>query len=384
MRVFNHTPFAQLVYANEDAQARLFNILIVKATYAFDAEFNLCASPEQEPLNFSDQCHEDVNTSALRYPSDLVPFKPQAEVLLTANAFAPGPALAQWRCGFGLRGAAGQIRAELDVTGPREWRPRWRRSPNADEPASAADPDFLGWDLTEPEPVSTVPLRYELAFGGLQPRGAEILADERNPLGCGWVDRDWTDHRLPQRVPQILQPGVPISDPYHCPAPTGFGPIPPAWLPRRPLGGTYDAAWRAERWPHWAKDYDFAFHNSAPPFLRLPGGFSGDEQILLHHLRPEKPDITFWLPGEAVVARLTATDGTSRQMALRADTLLLDLTAERPEDCLVTLTWRLALLEQDWAELCIETAAVGQDGLEPAPHPAALFPFALEASPHDQ
>lgn len=384
MQVENHTPFAQLVYANEDAQARMFNILIVKATYALDAEFHLKQSPEQEPLNFSDLCHADFNTSALRYPSDLVPFKPQAEVILTADAHAPdGNAMSRWQCGLALQGISHRQSAEVEVCGPRQWQPRWRHEVTDIAPRNGHHPDFRGWHLSDPAPVRRVPLRYELASGGGLVQDDIVTVDERNPLGCGWIDRDLTDHLVPQPAPQILAPGTVLTDPYARPEPVGLGPIPPAWLPRRPLGGTYDAAWLQKRWPHWPEDYDFAYHNSAPAALRWPGFLAGNEAILLHHLRPERPDIVLWLPGEAVVAQMTDLQGRITRFALNADTLFLDLTEDRPEDCLITLTWRLALREADWAELVVETCPVGSPGLTPAPHPADLFDIKSEVS-HEQ
>ena len=375
MLVENHTPFAQMVHANEDSHARLFDILIVKATFCLSDHFSLSIAPEQEPLNFTDHCHSEVNQTSLRYPSDLVPYKPKTDIIVIADAWSPGQSPAQeWVAGIGIRGPDFTRSAEAKVTGPRNWLPRWRGSIDDDEGfRKGDDPRFLGWDISEPASVQKVPLRWELAFGGPQHRGDEILVDERNPIGRGWIDRDLTDHRYPVAAPQILPSNAAVPDPYQTPAPFNLGPIPPAWLPRRPLGGTYDADWVQNRWPHWPKDYDFAYHNSAPGPLQLDRFLQGNEQILLSNLRPENPQISFVLPGLRVNARLIDSSGAQHVYRANADTLYLDLTEERAEDCLICVTWRLPFLQRNWAELHVEASLSEVPDSLPAPHPHDLF-----------
>src|SRR5580765_4503381 len=46
-------------------------------------------APEQEPTNDEDEYWNDDPARSLHAPSDLVPFKPRADVLLVGSAFAP-------------------------------------------------------------------------------------------------------------------------------------------------------------------------------------------------------------------------------------------------------------------------------------------------------
>ena len=362
MRVRNLTPFAQLIYANEDAQGRLFDILIVKQSYHLTEDFTLAQSPEQEPLNFSDTCFGEVNVTSLRYPSDLVPYKPATDVIVIADAFTPdGRAAPQWEVAV----QAGTVLQRLQVSGPREWQRRRGQ-----------------WRLTDPQPVTRLPLRYELAYGGecAGPRDS-LLTDERNPIGRGMADSGQHPKDQPIPAPQVLAAGTTLSDPFRKLEPAGFGPVPPAWLPRRPLGGTYDDDWLENTWPHWASDYDFAFHNSAARGMKAKGFLQGDEMIRLTGLHPDRAEITFRLPGDTVIAHLIDRDNQRRMVRLNLDTVYIDILDAAPEDCLISLTWRMAFLDSDisWLEIDSEGHAnpmrvlTDDKTLYPALHPSDLF-----------
>ncbi|RJE88241.1 DUF2169 family type VI secretion system accessory protein [Paracoccus onubensis] len=363
MRIRNLTPFAQLVFANEDAEGRLFDILIVKQSYHLNREFELQQSPEQEPLNFTDRCFGDINETSLRYPSDLVAYKPATDVIVIADAFAPkGEPATQWQVSVQI----GPVRKSLHVTGPREWQRKLRK-----------------WNLTDPEPVLRVALRYECTYGGEYPGPDDrIVTDERNPLGSGFVHPEYRSRDEPIPAPQILTSGERLDNPFRRLDPAGIGPIPPAWLPRRPLGGTYDDEWLANTWPHWAKDYDFAFHNSAAEGLKSKGFLQGDEPVHLTGLHPERHQINFDLPGNPIIARLIDHEDWCRSVRLNLDTIYIDILDAEPEDCLISLTWRLTFLEEQVKWLEIDCAATPNrlcemtedQQLHPAPHPSELFP----------
>lgn len=353
MQIRNATPHAHLVYSNEDARARLFNILIVKQSFHLNADFQLCASPEQEPLNFSDLCYEDFNTSSLRCPSDLVPFKPCGEITVIADAFAPGGHGAEtWTCGVEINGAHQRLAKQVRVYGKRQWHP--------------------AWTLGKPEPVNRVPIRYEHAFGGMTGADDAQIPFEQNPLGTGWIDAKSTDRSRPIPAPQLELAGAPIESPFATSVPAGLGPIPPAWLPRRPLGGTYDDAWVNGRWPHWPLDYDFAYHLSAPKDQHWTGFFQGDEVLRFDGLRPEAPSFTVTLPGQAVFARFRRETGDVTIERCNLDTIYVDLLADDPEDCLITLSWRLCFLESGMSSCTVFTGSVAMSA-DAAPHPDALF-----------
>lgn len=360
MIVGSDTPFPNLVYTNEDAHARLFNILIVKATYILDEEGYLAPDVEQEPLNFTDRCFGDVNVTSLRVPSDLVPFKPATDVIVNAVASTPkSEPQARWTSSLRV----GDKNWALDISGPMQWMPR----------------RYGKWDLSEPEPVRVVPLTYEMTFGGeFVGDDGTIVTEERNPLGRGYFDPS-AKSRSPVPAAQVLWAGTEISHPWEMMEPASFGAIPPAWLPRRPLGGTYDEAWLEQVWPHWAKDYDFAFHNSAHPKLICSDGLTGKEQVQLINLHPEAADISFTLPGDDILAMFTDVEGQRHWTPLRLDTVLIDLADKPLSELRVQLSWRVPFLSADVAEIDIRSRLCSGPGLPPkhllgpAPTPAALF-----------
>ena len=349
-RVQNFTVFPNFRYYSWDTAKREFGVVIVKATYEIGADGTLAIAEEQAPMMFTDSCHGEVNKTALWHPSDMVPVKPHGDIIVNAVAHAPGGVPARdWLCGLRVEGRTHRLEKLLRVTGPRQWVPEWRPELREGEVAQWRDHRrrFKGWTLTAPEPAVSVPIRHELAYGGLLPMGIDdagapiVRANHYNPLGRGWIDPEWTDHTSPVLAPQIEAAGHPVVEPHEALPPQGLGPIPPAWLPRRPLGGTYDQAWKDEVWPGWPIDYDFAYHNSAHPDLHWPGFFDGMERLTLLNLIPGQERATICLPGSMVQAKLIRTDRTSERQVMNLDTIFLDIAAPDPADHRVYLSWRL-------------------------------------------
>ena len=345
----NYTPYANFRYYSLDNQGAEFGVVIVKATFELTEDGRLEVSGEQAPLVMTDRCHGAVNETSLRHPSDLVPYKPQGELLVNAVAHAPGGEPSpSWLCGLSMEGGGHRLEKALRVTGQRWWMPTWARElePHEADDWQAHREDFEGWRLGEPEPALSVPLRWEHAYGGEMPRalledGAALIdANEHNPLGVGWIDEETTNCVHPVPAPRIEDPDHPVSDPYEELVPQGLAPIPPAWLPRRPLGGTYDANWVENVWPNWPADYDFAYHLSSPQGMRWPSFFSGRERLWLRNLLPGGGEVALTLPGVGVEARFVEPHGgrDSRRMSL--DTVFLDLAVEPPEPRRVYLSWR--------------------------------------------
>lgn len=103
--------------------------------------------------------------------------------------------------------------------------------------------------------------------------------------------------------------------------------------------------------------------------------------IRLTGLHPEKAEITLHLPGDTVIAHLLDRDGQRRMVRLNLDTVYIDILDAAPEDCLISLTWRMAFLDRDveWLEIDSEShanpirALASDKVLYPAPHPSELF-----------
>jgi hypothetical protein len=347
----NYTPYPNFRYYSRDKDDREFGIVIVKATYELAPSGRLLRTEEQAPMVFTDKCHGAVNVTSLWHPSDLVPNKPATDIIINgvARTLENKPEKA-WNCGI-LVEDGDEVRVEklLRVTGPRAWRPVWKRTLSEREQADwkSHRQAFDRWELSEPEPVHEVPLRWENAYGGEIAKGPDkdgkttLDTDERNPLGCGKIDPEWTDHTKPVRAPQIEAKDESITVPYQSCYPQNLGPLPPAWLPRRPLGGTYDLNWIDTIWPAWPADYDFAYHNSAHPDLIVKPYLEGHERVSLMGLADWARIVAFDLPGEEVFVDFVTEGGGAERKRMNLDTVFLDIASPARRDWRIFLSWRV-------------------------------------------
>jgi len=107
--------------------------------------------------------------------------------------------------------------------------------------------------------------------------------------------------------------------------------------PRRGFAGTYDEAWRSERWPGLPEDFDYRFHNSAPTSLQNRGYFCGDETLRLEGLTAQA-NAEYRLPGITVFGIATNARGEGGAIHLRLDTIAINT-----DDSTIRLFWRGAL-----------------------------------------
>lgn len=273
------------------------------ATFIAKATFVLC--PDDDPSAWPDgpdplsgDIHwEDDPGKSLRYASDLVPRKPRADLLLVGSARSAGRKISRLHVGFGV----GTLAKRLQVFGDRAWR---------------------GESPSEPQYLTAVPLRYELAFGGSD--------NEKNPVGRG------SEAAL---APNIEDPAHPIRSRYDDVAPAGFGPIAHNWQPRKSLVGTYDDAWLKHRWPGFPTDFDWKFFNAAPADQQVEGYLRGDEELLCENLHPVHRTYRSRLPGLRARCFLdergSEGDVVFREVPLTLDTLWIDMDAEK-----LVLVWR--------------------------------------------
>ncbi|HEY3818368.1 MAG TPA: DUF2169 domain-containing protein [Polyangiaceae bacterium] len=186
--------------------------------------------------------------------------KPHGEVLLKANACAPGG-----KPTGVLRVAVemdGKLLKELAVVGDRVWE---QGAPS------------------EPAPFVKMPITWANAFGGPE--------FKRNPLGKGHHAKDGSP------LPNIEDRTRLLTSPRQTPEPAGFFPYDLSWPQRLEKAGKYDHEWLDKLYPGLAKDIDWTFFNVAPPDQHIPGFFRGDEEFLLRNLHPEHPELRCKLPG---------------------------------------------------------------------------------------
>lgn len=110
------------------------------------------------------------------------------------------------------------------------------------------------------------------------------------------------------------------------------------WQSRLQYAGTYDDAWRDNRYPFLPDDFDERFYNSAHPELICPGHLSGNECIVLEGFLPDADRVVTGLPGYQPIFVLTDQQGRPHTQVPLADTLTINL-----DERLIYLTWRLVV-----------------------------------------
>jgi hypothetical protein len=348
----NLTFLPHMKFSNSDNLGREFGVFMCKAAFDIEAEGNCVLSNEQEPFNFTDKTYGALNASSLRHPSDLVSYKPGTDIIVDAIGHAPDGRSAQsWISGVRVEDGSGlKLEKLVRIMGPREWRPKWKKDLTEDEKRhwKKRRSWFAGWELSEPQQIVSLPVRYEFAYGGTMPKGLDenglevMEAYQFNPVGRGWIDPEWTDHTKPVAAPQIETADSIIREPYKSVPPAGLGPIPPAWMPRRKFGGTFDKEWVKNTWPKWPADYDFAFNNSAPSGLVAEPHLQGALRIRLANLRQGRDIFDICVPDISPIVLVESVDADPRLVRPNLDTVFLELAADDLFDCRVTLTWRMA------------------------------------------
>jgi hypothetical protein len=346
MEFRNYTPFPALAFASVVPGNQRFQTVVLRQTFVLRAGV-LVLDQAQSPLVTADQYFGEPNASSVKAESDLAPYKPRCDVVICADAHAPGDLpVPQFNVGVGLARPGGQMLIEhwLRVTGPREL-VRSNRE----------------WALSAPQPFKTLAMRYEHAWGGQcrvedDDGAVQHTGCEANPIGAGFAESWYLDAIEAERLaaPRVESPTAPFTaEAWHAAlegkselAPGGLGVVGRAWQPRLKLAGTYDDAWLESRHPGLPDDFDFGHWNGAHPMLQVPH-LKGNESLVLvnlvHSRHPQaradsqgNTRLVFRLPGHLPMG-WAYTGETLKFAPLLLDTLHVDLTAEEPR---VALTWR--------------------------------------------
>lgn len=348
LQVDNQTPFPASLSVFPDVQGIESAYLVVKATFAFTDDAPALA-PAQVPLLAADVYWGDPAQTSLRAAGEFALQKPATDILLTGRAVAPAP---------GTRVAdvslqVGPVHRAVRVFGDRRWQRRGNR-----------------WQPGEPAVWERMPLRWELAFGGVVPArdGADAAVrdwEPRNPVGRGLFDPSaQPPDGEPPPLPNLEDPAEPIATEADRPRPACFAPIAPTWLPRRGHAGTYDEAWTRTRAPYLPRDFDARYFQVAPPELVAPGYLLGGEPVVLRGFTQGGP-LAFALPRLTLEATFDF-DGRAQPRPLNLETVLFEPDAGR-----VQMLWR-AGLAVDKKLLRLRTVRLhcaehGKDGRPPPP-----------------
>lgn len=306
--IFNNTPFMAGPIATRAVFGQSSASLVVKATFDIVPGAPAVVAKDQRPLS-ADAMFMDALGRSLAWPDDMVPFKPRLDFFILGSFHQPGGTAApEGRCAFRF----GPLQKELRILGPRI---ASRTAAQGREPAGR-------WVVSAPEPIISVPLRWELSLGGLR--------DPRNPFGLG-RDTEQRDGIETVRLPLIESRATPD-------APDNFAPVPAMFELRRRKLGTRDQRWMLFRAPLPPEDFDPSHVNAAPADQQAGDSPRGDEGITLTNLHATYPALTAFLPG--LRTRLAVLRSTPRGVLAEEIAMRLDTVAVLPEEMQIVLLWR--------------------------------------------
>ncbi len=312
LQLENKTPFKASIAVLPDKAGIDTLHVVVKATLALRP--NLSLAPEQVPVTMADEYYGDPALSSLRAVSEMHIGKPGTDVLLVGQAHAPAGRRVQ-RMNVSLTVA--ERRKQILVSGNRTWQ-------------SDGTPGA-------PEPFESIPLVWERAFGGFHRLPDRTLAEERNPVGCGFAGERSSAEMKQQPVPNLEDPATPLQKLGQPANPACFAPISASWLPRRAFAGTYDAQWQRTRAPYLPEDFDQRFLQCAVPEFAFDRYLAGGEPIEIEGCAPDGA-ISFKVPASPLDIAITVA-GSIQRPAVNLETLLIEPDANR-----LCMTWRSALL----------------------------------------
>lgn len=279
--------------------------IIVKATFSLTPG-QCTVAAEQEPIHDSDKLGTEAFAKSLYAPSDRVPYKPRADVLLVGHAYAPEKQPARWvttRLVVGDR-----LDKSIDVWCARGFQ-------------------IQTGQLLEGPRITKMPLTWEWTTGdAMNPVGMRFDAP---PNGYGMI-----------AIPHLQPAGVTIAKRSDTFAPIAYAPVAGTWPVRTQHLGQLAGSFPKDGWENqpMPAGVDPSYFQAAPPDQQI-APIRPDEQIVLENLHPEHARIVTSLPGlqpKAVVERGT---GERVDMTLVADTLWID--GDRGVCCVV---WRGCLI----------------------------------------
>jgi len=331
MRTKNARLFPTGFAFGQSSQGDWFLGVIVKATFRLEnrlAPARLAA--DQLPIFAQDEPYDAEKVDgALKFESDLVPFKPRTDVLLVGKAHTP---FGRPRSSVDVTLQVGPVRKQIRVFGERRWSFKDLRDPT---PLVAGPIEFL-----------EMPLSWERAYGGIDEQ-AGLRTDvpsfrpwcSRNFMGTGFSGARSIESIDERPLPNLEDPRDLIQFWDSRPRPTGCGYYPRNSEPRVRYGGTYDKKWQAERAPALPEDFCFDYYNAADPELQVQGYLQGNERGMLENVTPGGGRLDFMLP--CIRPRFTVTRGTDpkKQHVFEAPAAL-DTLLVLPDDQVFCVSWR--------------------------------------------
>lgn len=311
IRSLSPLPTASLLYRPREGRYAL--AVICKITYRLEPD-RLVLAEEQEPISLSEAHWEGDRNKSLERPTDLVPFKPEVDVVLVGRVFAPEKKPVRMLI---ARLEIGEIDKSIAIFGPRTIR--------------------RDGSLHEESRFTEMTLHYERARGG---------PGTWNPVGIAEGASAARGLRpLPQMVPLSCagddwDPRMPIE-------PIGFGPIASSWPIRRDKLGARAATFSDEDLSQTplGLDFDASYFQVSPPDQRLEA-LLPDAELALKNLHPAHSRLVTRFPGLLPRAFVEVGQASATPLSLRADTLWVDTDRSL---CTVTYRGQVAIAKPDQA-----------------------------------
>ena len=320
-------PEEKIMLPGQTPEGHYILSVLVKRTYDITPT-GWCVRTQPKPLIKGDQFYDngDPRAVAMKFETDLIPFKLATDVIFLGKAYAPaGQKVSSLMVSLLITAYREQYRKDLLVIGDRECvynAPRkvatglFRRAQ-----AEPVLPTF-----TDPIPFSEMEIRYERAYGGVDIYSNPDLPAfyPRNLVGKGFVLKNTKQTIQNLALPNLEDPKdlltperllvEDLKNWEHQPMPQGFGWYNKYCYPRAALVGILPAdkkyademraVYRQLIPPQQLALYDqtelpvidFRFFNGASLGLVLPYLW-GDEKITLFNLDPQGRK-TFSLPSE--------------------------------------------------------------------------------------
>jgi hypothetical protein len=315
--------------------------VLLKRSYRIVANGPAERLDSARPLVPGDQHFGDPMNSTVEHESDHVPYKLATDVVVHADAHAPADAPVTELL---VSVVVGRTRKDVLVIGDRVAHHR-----------SDATPVF-----SDPVPFTRMPMRYELAYGGVDVRTDPTLAFPyaRNHLGRGFVVANTADAVEGVQLPNMEAPDDRLTPERLCcghvmhwerqPLTDGLGWYSKYWQPRAGLAGVMPGDRALETQlrreyarvipPHQRADYrntalrtmDFAFFNGASRGLVRPY-LEPSERVAFRNLHPSG-DVIGALPSHWPKISLDigqggveVTRGVLHTATIRLDVLEMDL-----------------------------------------------------------
>lgn len=372
-----HDGYLVMALPDSDLEGLRCFHFVVKRTCAFEPEGRAEPVDRQARLNTADLHYEDADpySADLRQETELGPPRGGTDIGISGHVYAPGGEATH--CYPAVQ--VDSHRAEILAIGDR-----------------FAAVDTAGKaHISRPLPFAVRPLRYALAYGGVDHQHPLApLVCRSNPLGVGFLvgpaegdpPREmWTpmpnfeDAKRPLDRDTLV---IPLQKELPLRPPAGFGWIPKHWEPRASLAGMPESTkpyWIMAHGEHDPEGRHFramtpGFHRGANPALQLPH-LKGTEAITLKHMHPEQEEIRFRLPGLSPRLRISINGASLVPVSLELSTVHVE--ADLGE---VQLTWRGTVMRPDSLESldALKRLEYEVDGVPTLPAPLIGTGFPIE------